>query len=115
MNSRCWHKALIEIRSEDDDGLQRGLVPERSSGDIEKSLLDRIDRAKTADERDGLYLQLAVRTADKGDMRARDFTDKIDNMELRNQAKPYVDMTLAINVIEKKELKRHLPWLQSGS
>lgn len=97
-----------DTQNEDDEGLRRGLVPELSSGEIEKSLLDRIDRAKTADERDGLYLQLAVRTADKGDMRARDFTDKIDNMELRNQAKPYVDMTLAINMIEKKEYEKAL-------
>ncbi len=94
--------------SDEDEGLQRGLVPERSSGDIEKSLLDRIDRAKTAEERDGLYLQLALRTADKADMRARDFTDKIDNMDLRKQARPYVDMTLAINAVEKKDTEKIL-------
>lgn len=97
-----------DTQNEDDDGLQRGLVPERSSGDIEKSLLDRIDRAKTAEERDGLYLQLAMRTAEKGDMRARDFVDKIDNMDLRKQAKPYVDMSLAINAVDKKDVEKAL-------
>jgi hypothetical protein len=97
-----------DTQNEDDDGLQRGLVPERSSGDIEKSLLDRIDRAKTAEERDGLYLQLAMRTAEKGDMRARDFVDKIDNMDLRKQAKPYVDMSLALNAVDKKDVEKAL-------
>lgn len=95
-------------REEDDEALQRGLVPERSTGDMEQSLLDRIDRAKTAEERDGLYLQLAMRTAEKGDMRARDFVDKIDNMDLRKQAKPYVDMSLAINAVEKKDTEKAL-------
>ena len=97
-----------DVQSEDNDALQRGLTPERSAGDVEQSLLDRIERAKTAEERDALYLQLAIRTADKGDMRARDFTDKIDDMDLRKQAKPYVDMTLAINVLEKKDTEKAL-------
>jgi hypothetical protein len=97
-----------DTRDEDDEALQRGLVPERSTGDMEKSLLDRLDRAKTAEERDALYLQLALRTAEKGDMRARDFTDKIDNMELRKQAKPYVDMSLAINAVDKKDVEKAL-------
>lgn len=97
-----------DSRDEDDESLQRGLVPERSTGDMEKSLLDRIDRAKTAEERDALYLQLALRTAEKGDMRARDFTDKVDSMDLRKQAKPYVDMSLAIHAVDKKDVEKAL-------
>ncbi|MFN2493411.1 MAG: hypothetical protein ABR501_11075, partial [Pyrinomonadaceae bacterium] len=74
----------------DDDGVGRGITPDRSTEDVEKSLLERIERAKTSAERDVFYLQLATRVAQKGDMRARDFTDKIDDSELRKQAKPYV-------------------------
>ncbi len=61
------------------------MTPDRNAEDVEKSLLDRIDRAKTSEERDALYLQLAIRTAQKGDLRARDFTDKIEDSELRKQ------------------------------
>lgn len=82
--------------------------PERTAEDMEKMLLDRIDRAKTSAERDAIYLQLATRTAQKGDMRARDFTDKIEDSELRKQAKPYVDMTLAMQVVEKKDTEKTL-------
>ena len=71
-------------------------TPERKAEDVEKSLLDRIDRARTSEERDAIYLQLAARTAQKGDMRARDFVEKIEDSELRKQAKPYVDMNLAM-------------------
>jgi hypothetical protein len=82
-----------DLRDEDDENdspIQRGITPDRASEDVEKSLLDRIDRAKTAAERDAIYLQLATRTAQKGDLRARDFSDKIEDSELRKQAKPYV-------------------------
>ena len=99
--------------NDDDDndghGVQRGITPDRNAEDIEKSLLDRVERAKTSEERDALYLQLAARTAQKGDMRARDFADKIEDSELRKQAKPYVDMNLAMFAVEKKDSEKALP------
>lgn len=98
-----------DARDDDDENpIQRGITPDRKAEDIEKSLLDRIDRAKTSDERDALYLQLAARSAQKGDMRARDFTDKIEDSELRKQAKPYVDMNLAMFAVEKKDTEKAL-------
>ena len=99
---------------EDDESLRRGLVPERSSEGMEQSLLDRLDRAKTAEERDGIYVLLALRTADKGDLRARDYADKIDSMDVRKQVKPYVDMTLAINAVEKKDFEKALMLAEIG-
>jgi hypothetical protein len=94
--------------NEDDDPVTRGSGPDRKPEDLEKSLLDRIERAKTSADRDALYLQLAVRTAQNGDMRARDFVEKIDDSEIRKQARPYVDMTLAMNVVEKKDVENAL-------
>ncbi|HKO43402.1 MAG TPA: hypothetical protein VJU84_08935 [Pyrinomonadaceae bacterium] len=102
------------FQDEDDEGLRRGLVPERSSEDMEQSLLDRLDRAKTAEERDGLYVLLALRTAEKGEMRARDFVDKVDNMDVRKQVKPYVDMTLAMHAVEKKDFDKALMLAEVG-
>ena len=104
-----------DVRADDDDNpIQRGITPDRKAEDIEKSLLDRIDRAKTSADRDGLYLQLATRTAQKGDMRARDFTEKIDESELRKKARPYVDMTLALTVVEKKDTEKALTLASKG-
>jgi hypothetical protein len=88
--------------------------PERTAEDMEKMLLDRIERAKTSAERDAIYLQLATRTAQKGDMRARDFTDKIEDSELRKQVKPYVDMTLAMQIVEKKDTEKALNIARNG-
>jgi hypothetical protein len=101
-----------DVRGDDDDDFgpstRQGITPDRKPEDIEKGLLDRIDRAKTSEERDALYLQLAARTAQKGDMRARDFTEKIEDSELRKKVKPYVDMTLALTAVEKKDAEKAL-------
>jgi len=103
-----------DARDDDENPILPGTTPERKADDIEKSLLDRIDRAKTSAERDALYLQLAARTAQKGDMRARDFTEKIEDSELRKQARPYVDMNLAMSVVEKKDTEKALTLAAKG-
>jgi hypothetical protein len=98
-----------DVRDLDEDNpIQPMNTPERKAEDVEKSLLDRIDRAKTSEERDALYLQLASRAARKGDLRARDFADKIEDSELRKKAKPYIDMNLAMEVVEKKQTEKAL-------
>jgi hypothetical protein len=100
--------------ADDENPIQRGITPDRKPEDVEKSLLDRIDRAKTSADRDALYLQLAARTAQKGDMRARDFAEKIEDSELRKQARPYVDMYLAKNAVEKKDTDKALALAAKG-
>ena len=53
---------------EDEYPIQRGITPDRKPEEIERAILDRIDRAKTSEERDSLYLQLANRAAQRGDL-----------------------------------------------
>jgi hypothetical protein len=92
-----------EARKRDDDSMRSGIRPEEEPADTEQSLLDRIDRAKTSAERDQLYVELAMRTLQRGDARARDFVEKIEDSELRKQVRPYVDVSLVINYIDKKK------------
>jgi len=104
-----------DVRDLDEDNpIQPMNTPERKAEDVEKSLLDRIERAKTSEERDAIYLQLAARTAQKGDMRARDFTEKIEDSELRAKARPYVDMNLAMSAAEKKDTEKALLLASKG-
>jgi hypothetical protein len=104
-----------DVRELDEDNpIQPMNTPERKAEDVEKSLLNRIERAKTSEERDALYLQLAARAAQKGDMRARDFTEKIEDSELRAKARPYVDMNLAMNAAEKKDIGKALMLASKG-
>ena len=55
-----------DVRELDEDNpIQPMNTPERKAEDVEKSLLNRIERAKTSEERDALYLQLAARAAQR--------------------------------------------------
>jgi hypothetical protein len=101
-------------RQREDEYLQKGLRPEPRIEDQEQSILDRIERAKTSAERDGLYFQLAYTAYRRGDLRAREFVDKIEDLEFRKQAKPFVDASLAIRAIEKKEPENALELARIG-
>ena len=90
------------------DGLRRegnkGIAPEEEESEgRESALLDEIDHAKTSDERDQLYLNLALLALSKDDLKARDYVDKIEESELRKQADAWVDWGLAMSAIAKKK------------
>jgi len=101
-------------RRRDDEWMRRGVRPETPAEDREQQLLDRIDRAKTSAERDALYIQLAYNSFARDDLRARDFVSKIEDPELRNQLGAYVDGSLAIHFVEKKQVEVLLELASKG-
>ena len=103
-------------RRYDEDQLNRGIKPERASTDRnrEQSLLDKIDRAKTSSERDSLYLQLAFTASGKGDMRAREFVSKVEDSEVRKQAQIYMDTSLTMFFVGKKQMDQALEMVHKG-
>ena len=103
-----------QARRDEDESISEGLRPEKPAADREQSLLDRIERAKTAEDRDGLYLQLAQIMAARGEMKARDYISKIDDVETRKQAQSYIDGSLARNAIAKKKTDQALELVQKG-
>jgi hypothetical protein len=103
-----------DVRQRDDDTMREGIRPPQNAEDREKALQDRIDRAKTAEERDALYIQMARLYIDKTDMHARDYVDKIDDTELRNKVRPFVDASLAIRAIDKKDTEFIFELLKKG-
>jgi hypothetical protein len=103
-----------EMRNRDDDWLRRGIRPEQEQADAEKNLQDQIDRAKTAEERDRLYLEMATRALAKDDIRARDFADKIQETELRKAAKAYIDAELVTKFVQKKKSDDALLIMKNG-
>ena len=101
-------------RRYEDDALNRGLRPEKPPTDREQTLLDRLDRAKTAEERDSLYLQLANVSLHQGDMRTRDYVSKVSDPELRKQAQAYWDASLAMHFVDKKMTDQALEMAHKG-
>ena len=92
-----------ETRNRDDETMRRGIRDEQPAADNEQSLLDQIARAKTSNQRDQLYIELIMHMLERGDLRARDFVDKVEDSDLRKQLKPFVDMSLTISFIDKKK------------
>lgn len=102
------------LRQRDDDSMRLGIRPPQSTEDREKALLDRIDRAKTSAERDQLYIQMARLYADSGDARARDYVAKIEDTDLRNQVRAYIDGTMMLRAVDKKEIDRIIELARNG-
>jgi hypothetical protein len=104
-----------ETRQRDDDSMREGIRPREATENLEKSLLDRIDRAKPGEQRDQLYIQLARLYSESGDMRAREIVEKIEDTDVRNQARVYIDGTLVRAAIDKKDADRLLEIVRIGS
>jgi hypothetical protein len=103
-----------ETRKRDDEMLRRGIRDEEADADSEQSLLDQIARAKTSDRRDELYTELILRLVGNGDLRARDFVEKVESSDLRKQLKPFVDLSLTIALIDKKKSEDALKLATNG-
>ena len=103
-----------EDRQRDDGSLREGIRPPQASEDVEKGLQDRIDRAKTSAEQDRLYVQLARVVAERGDLRARDIVDKIQDSDLRQKAHVYLDTSMVMRAVDKKDADRVLELIKIG-
>jgi hypothetical protein len=103
-----------ETRTRDEEWLGRGIRPEKPAEEKEQSLLDRIDRAKTSEDRDSLYVELAFYLAGHGEMRAREVVSKIDDTEMRKNLQAYIDPSLANYAVQKKLTDQALELVQKG-
>jgi len=91
------------------DSVRRGetepVQKEEPFADRESALLDQIDRAASSDERDQLYFKLASLALGQGDLKARDYASNIEGIEFRKQAKGWVDWSLALSAVKKKNVE----------
>ena len=103
-----------DARKADDNTLREGIRPPLKPEEREKALLDRVDRAKTSDERDLLYMQLARLFTDSDETRARDYVEKIEDSELRQKVRAYIDATMVMSAVNKKNPDRVLELVRTG-
>lgn len=96
------------VREKDVKKTQIGITQDDGRKEREQALLDQIDHARTSAERDDFYVQLALMIAEKGETRARDFADKIDESELRKSVRAFIDASLVIKSITKNDATRAL-------
>ena len=99
----------------DDRITRRASDAENDNNDSIQSILDKIEHAQTQEERDNLYTEVALMAAEKGDARAFDFADKIENTETRKGVRAYVDFTVLRYDIEKKRMEEALKLARAGA
>jgi hypothetical protein len=102
------------VRDRDDETMREGIRPQQKSEDREKTLLDQVERAKTSAERDALYLTLARLVGENGELRARDYIDKIDDADLRKNARAFIDAQLIFRAVDKKDAETILELVRTG-
>jgi hypothetical protein len=97
-----------------DQAVNRGMNDNGTPGPFEDELKDRLDRAKTSDERDRAYALAAMSAADQGDQRARDLVDKIEDLDTRNGVRKFVDYTFIRSLLQKKRADEALALLRKA-
>jgi hypothetical protein len=94
---------------------RRASEAENDNNDSIQSILDKIERAQTQEERDNLYAEVALLAAEKGDARAFDFADKIENTDTRKGVRAYVDFTVLRYDVEHKRTEEALKLARTGA
>lgn len=100
--------------AEGNRAIDRGITPDNPDMDASKTLQSRIDRAKTSEERDGIYADVAVALAAKGDPQGRELVSKIEDSELRNKALAYIDFELLRAAAQKKDVAELIRITKTG-
>jgi hypothetical protein len=103
-----------DARQRDDNTVREGIRPPMSNDDREKYLLDRASRAKTSEERDQIYVELARLFTDTDDNRARNYVDKIEDSDFRQKARAYIDASMVMNAVGKKNADRVIELVRTG-
>jgi hypothetical protein len=93
-----------QMQQGENRAVSAGIQPDSAESDPTQRMQERLDRAKTSDERDAIYADYAVVFAQDGDPRAKDLVDKIENTELRKSVKAYTDFQLVQLAIRKKDV-----------
>jgi hypothetical protein len=106
-----WSK---DVNHDDGRLLTAGIKPEASARDVFEKLQYDLDHAGTSRERDEICGVAAIRLATKGDVRARDIADKIDESERRTKIREYVDFELIRIAIRKNAPQETARLAQNG-
>jgi hypothetical protein len=91
-----------------------GIQPESEEGDPLQRMQERLDRAKTSEERDAIYADYAVALSQDGNPRGKDLVDKIENTELRKSVKAYTDFQLVQLAVRNKDVPEITRLVKTG-
>jgi hypothetical protein len=103
-----------EQRNAENRAINAGLFNDQPDVNSLDKMQERLDRARTSDERDGIYADYAVALSGKGDPKGRELIDKIENAELRKNVRGYVDFQTGQQAVSKGEALEAARLAKSG-
>lgn len=89
------------MQSGENRAINAGVTPDSGSDPVER-MQNRLDRARTSEERDMIYADVAVALAGKNDPRARELVDKIEDTDLRKRVRAYIDFQAVQSAIQER-------------
>ena len=84
------------------NALTRGLVPEDPNRNRVDDTLGRLDRAKTADERDAVYVDAVFDAMRQKDPRVEELLSKIEDTDTRQRLRAFIDMDAAREAVNER-------------
>ncbi|MET0624153.1 MAG: hypothetical protein ABW250_14305 [Pyrinomonadaceae bacterium] len=97
------------------NALTRGLVPEDPNRDRVGETLQRLDKAKTADERDAVYVDAVFDAMQKKDPRLEEFLAKIEDADTRQKLRAYIDVEAARAAANEKDVAELVRIARAGT
>jgi hypothetical protein len=97
------------------NALTRGLVPEDPNRDRVGDTLARLDRAKTAEERDAVYVDAVFDAMRQKDPRVEEFLSKIEDTDTRQKLRAFIDMDAARAAVNEKNATEALRLARGNS
>ena len=103
-----------QMQQGENRAVNTGIQPESEEGDPVQRMQERLDHAKTSEERDAIYADYAVALSQDGDPRGKDLVDKIENTDLRKSVKAYTDFQLVQLAVRNKDVTEITRLAKSG-
>lgn len=88
----------------EEDFLRQGIEGDSNAGNLMDGVEERVGRAKSEQERDAIYCDIAAALATRGDLKAQEIADKIENSYRRVMTRQYVDLSLFRLAIARKDV-----------
>src|SRR6266481_4186108 len=101
------------FRNGQDPMLRLGLRDDNPHDTI-PDILDKISNAASSIERDTLYLKAIRESFGSGDIRLREFAANIDDENLRQRARSFVDLAVVRSLLGKRDLDSALRIARDG-
>ncbi|HYY96778.1 MAG TPA: hypothetical protein VE713_19895 [Pyrinomonadaceae bacterium] len=104
-----------DMRQPGNNAVTRGIVPEDPNRDRVQDALNRLEQAKTSEQRDAVYVDAVFSALQKKDPLLQELLEKIEDTDLRQRVRAYVDFEAVRAAVNDKDVNEVLRLARGGS